>query len=387
MLFNPESHVPRSSLPWCQDTAYKTINAIFEMILSMQLSNGMWAAHPDEEVDIEFSKTVYNGAMGTLWALDQMAQYLGRELPFDKVELAKTYYQDYLKDPDTKEVVPSLLLGEVGVLLVIYKFSPDHEVEERLYQAIESNIENPVMEALWAAPGTMIGAAYMYQWTKEKKWATLFKQNVRFLVDKLKAEEAKGELVWQQDLYGSLRRLIGAGHGYFGNIFGIYKEPSLISEEDRDYLQRQVLKVLKASAKVEDDKANFWVGFPTEENGRVLTQWCHGAPGIVTSLRNFPSSPELNSYLEKAANLTWEAGPLKKGVGICHGTDGNGYPFLQLYRRLGEAKWLEKARAFAMKAIEQRNGRPTLFTGEAGLALYLIDCIEENQDFPFLDFI
>jgi hypothetical protein len=30
--------------------------------------------------------------------------------------------------------------------------------------------------------------------------------------------------------------------------------------------------------------------------------------------------------------LTWRAGPLRKGAGLCHGTAGNGFAFLRLHR-------------------------------------------------------
>jgi Lanthionine synthetase C-like protein len=51
--------------------------------------------------------------------------------------------------------------------------------------------------------------------------------------------------------------------------------------------------------------------------------------------------------------FTWAAGPLAKGSNICHGTGGNGYAFLNLYRRTQDDMWLERARAFAMTAIGQ----------------------------------
>ena len=31
--------------------------------------------------------------------------------------------------------------------------------------------------------------------------------------------------------------------------------------------------------------------------------------------------------------LTWRAGPLRKGPGLCHGTAGNGFAFLRAARR------------------------------------------------------
>jgi hypothetical protein len=44
---------------------------------------------------------------------------------------------------------------------------------------------------------------------------------------------------------------------------------------------------------------------------------------------------------------------LTKGANLCHGTRGNGYAFLKLYRRFGDKKWLEPARAFAMHGVAQ----------------------------------
>jgi hypothetical protein len=84
---------------------------------------------------------------------------------------------------------------------------------------------------------------------------------------------------------------------------------------------------------------------------------------------------------------------LKKGSNLCHGTAGNGYAFLKLYRRTGDAEWLERARAFAMHAIVQseRDARQygqrrySLWTGDLGLAVYLWDCIKAEPRFPTLD--
>jgi hypothetical protein len=88
--------------------------------------------------------------------------------------------------------------------------------------------------------------------------------------------------------------------------------------------------------------------------------------------------------------LTWLAGPLRKGPGLCHGTAGNGYAFLALLARTGDERWLERARAFAMHAAAQvertRNehghGRYTLWTGDLGAALFLADCVEGRGSLP-----
>jgi len=118
---------------------------------------------------------------------------------------------------------------------------------------------------------------------------------------------------------------------------------------------------------------------------------------MVTSLADLPAScsAEMDSLLLEAGETTWRAGPLAKGYGLCHGTAGNGYAFLKLYRRTGDVKWLERARGFAMHAMQQRDrmraasglGRYTLWTGDAGLAVYLWHCVKGSDRFPSLDIL
>jgi hypothetical protein len=89
----------------------------------------------------------------------------------------------------------------------------------------------------------------------------------------------------------------------------------------------------------------------------------------------------------------WTAGPLTKGSNLCHGTGGNGYAFLKLYRRTTDVMLLERARNFAMTALAQcreaRNefgrGRYSLWTGDVGLAIYLWDCLTGVPCFPNVD--
>lgn len=52
------------------------------------------------------------------------------------------------------------------------------------------------------------------------------------------------------------------------------------------------------------------------------------------------------SYLElakSAGDVVWQRGLLRKGYGLCHGTAGNGYVFLDLYRATNDTKWLHRA--------------------------------------------
>lgn len=59
-------------------------------------------------------------------------------------------------------------------------------------------------------------------------------------------------------------------------------------------------------------------------------------------------------YLEDAlrcGDVVWNWGLLKKGYGLCHGTAGNAYAFLALYRHTHDPKHLYRA-----CMVRERNG-------------------------------
>jgi len=117
-------------------------------------------------------------------------------------------------------------------------------------------------------------------------------------------------------------------------------------------------------------------------------QWCHGAPGVITSLWSLPPAERLDDLLRRAGELIWTAGPLRKGSGLCHGTAGNGFAFLALHRRFGDDVWIDRAYAFATHAIEQLDAadpRYSLWTGDLGTALYLQACLRGFEGIPSFD--
>ncbi|MGE3831809.1 MAG: lanthionine synthetase LanC family protein, partial [Parvibaculaceae bacterium] len=114
--------------------------------------------------------------------------------------------------------------------------------------------------------------------------------------------------------------------------------------------------------------------------------------GMVVGFADFPDD-RIDDLLTAGAETIWRAGPLRKGPGLCHGTAGNGYVFLKLYRHTGNEFWLDRARRFAMHAIAQHEAatkhygqqRYSLWTGDQGLAVYLHNCIEATDRFPTMD--
>jgi hypothetical protein len=76
-----------------------------------------------------------------------------------------------------------------------------------------------------------------------------------------------------------------------------------------------------------------------------------------------------------------------------YGTGGNGYASVKLFERTGNEVWLDRARKFAMHGLEQYRhsraqmgrGRFSLWTGDAGFAIYLLGCINADARFPTID--
>jgi hypothetical protein len=344
-------------------------------------------------------KSIYLGTSGVLWAMWYLQRAGAVSLRTEPSDLIDRVYEAYLAQPDTGDVVPSYFLGEVGILLIRWRLGGSREAADRLCEAITRNIPNPTNEALWAAPGTMVGALHMFGWTGEERWRELYLDNVEQLWRTwLPSDHAPCHL-WTQDLYGSIVQLLGAGHGFAGNAYALLRGAALLPAERREELYDRCVETLRTTAVFEGDGANWPPSTGTPRPGRtqILVQWCHGAPGIVTGLADFPvrRSVEMDEMLVKAGNTVWNAGPLTKGPGICHGTAGNGYAFLKLHRRTGDPVWLARARSFAMHAIaqseraQQQYGRRrySLWTGDPGLAVYLWHCLTGSGGLPALDIL
>lgn len=180
-------------------------------------------------------------------------------------------------------------------------------------------------------------------------------------------------------------------HGFVGTASPLIRGRALLGDVAWAGWQARIEQTVQRTATRAGPLANWRAWLVGPERG-LLMQYCHGAPGFVINLADMPG-PGLDELLLAGGEATWAAGPLRKGSNLCHGTGGNAYAFLKLYRRSGDTRWLERARAFAMHAIlqteahEQQYGqlRFSLWTGDPGLAIFLCDCLRGGADFPTLD--
>ncbi len=235
---------------------------------------------------------------------------------------------------------------------------------------------------MWGTPGTLLAARAMHAWVGSDTWRDARAKSAEELWCR---RDADG--LWTQQLYGETSRGLGPVHGVVGNVLALR---DALDSGRRDLLERETAAVLAREAVVENGLANWPMtagGDLATEDGEIRLQWCAGAPGIVTSAASY-----LNEELLTAgAELTWRAGPptMEKGPGICHGTAGSGYAFLKVFARTGDELWLDRARRFAMHALEQverrGHGRYSLWTGDLGVALYAADCLDVRTAYPALE--
>jgi hypothetical protein len=324
---------------WDETTAREGIEAIVADADEAFDGTG-WPAHPlDGEVLPNEAVSLYLGAAGVIWALRR----LGSRLEVAWPEAGAAWDN------------PSLLVGESGMLLV------SRADDARLQHLIDMNADNTACEILWGAPGTMLAARHT---------GLDATRSAELLLQQWDATTG----LWTQRWDARERQVLGAVHGFAGNVH------ALRGWVDDDELRRRVEPVLRAHAVWDGNTAN-WPPQIGEDANRI--QWCHGAPGIVAAIGDL--MPE--DLLLAGAELTWRNGPLDKGPGLCHGTAGNGYALLKTYALTGDALWLERARFFAMAALDQLQQRYSLMTGDIGAALFVRSCIDADARFPIMDVV
>jgi Lanthionine synthetase C-like protein len=382
VLFDPESHEQLLDEPW-RPAAIEA--AIREIVAETEAAfDDGWPAHPEDEPEPVRFRSVYAGGAGVIRALDELQRRGLCELQRDYVPYLE---QDYVPDePEDAEDdhPPSLLVGETGIRLVLQRLEPSKANADRLAELIAANANDEHRELLWGSPGTMLAAAELHRSTGEARWTELWQQSAAWLEGELDPESG----VWTQVIRGREAHYLGPAHGFAGCILAL---TAITPSPD---IHEHAAAVARRYAIEEDGLAN-WpaltdIGLRAPD-GSIRVQWCHGAPGIVTSLAELtPDDPEHDRLLRAGGELTWRAGPVTKGPGLCHGTAGNGYAFLALLERTGDERWLERARAFAMHAAAQvarareAHGRSrfTLWTGDPGTALYLADCLAGRGALP-----
>jgi hypothetical protein len=374
------------------------VGEVIERILGraqreLDAADGRWPldeadADPEDEHP---ASCLYHGAAGIAWALAELDPGL-----VDR-ELVEELATRILAEPDTPDwAAGGVWFGVSGVLAVAERHWPDPSRRDRLAGLARSSLDSPALEVLFGHPGHMALAAQLHARTGEERWAAFWSVGATRLLDEWHYDEELDAWLWTQKFGERESRSVGAAHGLVGNLHVLLSGGSLLRADQRAQVEERAVSTLTRLAVVEDGLAN-WppsAGGSLIANDRIRVQWCHGAAGVLTSLWDCaPDDDEWSELLLAAGRLVLTAGPFRDQPGLCHGTAGNAYALLALWRRTGDERWLERARDLAMHAAAQVENRAaqlghgwhSLFTGDEGVALCLSSCLTGDERLPVID--
>jgi hypothetical protein len=395
LLYRQEAFEPLVDAPWDEGRVRAAVREIVaDTDAALRGPKLFWRAHNwDGWHGTSPMKNLYVGTAGVLWALDELRRRGHAETALDLADLATRNVELFRARPDfmkgmklPAERDSALLTGETGVLLVAWRLAPNDELADDLLALVRANVDNEAEEVMWGSPGTLIPARLMLEWTGDERWRDAWNESA----DALLSRREPGGL-WVQRLYGQEYRSLTPPHGLVGNVQVLLP---LLDQGRRDALVRDTAATLARRVVIENGLAN-WPPRDRPQlegpDGQIRVQWCAGSPGIVSAAADYLDE----ELLLAGAGLPWHTGPpnLDKGPCICHGTAGNGYAFLKTFARTGDEEWLERARRFAVHALDQvlrlraerGRGRYSLWTGDLGAALYAATCIDGRSEYPILD--
>jgi lantibiotic modifying enzyme len=388
VLYEPAHFEPLTDEPWDPrhvEDAIATIVADADAVFD---PDALWPAHDwdgwEEPLPL---KTLYVGAAGVIWALDALRRRGHAETSLDLADAALRTLELKRSEPDftaDEHYHPAALLaGETGPLLVAFRLASDPALADDLHALVRANVANPTDDVMWGAPGTLLAALALGEWTGDPRW----EEAARETATALRARRGD-DLLWRQD---DDYRGLGTLHGAAGNTL------VLLRLDADDALAAETAAVLARTAFREGGLAN-WPGSPRPQlvrarDGRICLQWCTGAPGVVAGAWEYLDE----ELLLAGAELIWKAGAHgdEKGHGICHGTSGNGFALLKAFARTGDERWLQRARRFAVHALGQAErlraangrGRYSLWTGDVGTALFAAACLDADARYPIIDVV
>ncbi len=385
-LFTTDRHEQLIKIPW-NDTRVQTYSQyIIDQTISHYSTDKYWPAHTLDSEEIPTSGFIdfYYGAGGIYWFLDKFNN-------LHDFNTKKEFLTSLSSIKFDKENNISFFFDHIAFLLFRERIDPAQDNRDLLFKLLEECNPNDKNEILYGTPSTLLVAYNAFKITGEDRFQKCCQIFIKKIFDEWIYDSILDCYLWTQH-FSSSYKYVGAAHGTIGNLHVLYTVKELLNKNELKTLDERATAIFERLASESNDYAN-WPVFADSSN-KFLLHWCHGAPGVICALADhLPSGQTIDKLFIKAAELIWEAGPLKKGTSICHGTSGNAIAFLKIYKRTKDEKWFLRAKAFAMHCLEQctelekKYGhlRFSLWTGDLGL-VWLNEQIKNNTaDLPMLD--
>lgn len=287
----------------------------------------------------------------------------------------------------------TFLCGDGGVLAlaaVLYTLCDNTAVARHCTQGLQTLSELALTDRLMSQELMYGCAGYLYALLFARKYlpASIDNRLIARVVSHIISvgkEEAKAcppaplQYSWHDKYY------LGAAHGLAGILYTLLQSGTISGEELSSTITPTVHYLL--SQRHPSSNLRSSLGSQLDQ----LVQWCHGSPGLVPLLTEMQTRAG-GSFLQEAvrsANPVWQRGLLRKGHGLCHGTLGNAYTFLDMYQRTDDTSWLCKAVHYTEWSINQKDvlkdyGKEMkLFDGLAGVVYFYCDMLDpKTAAFP-----
>ena len=220
MLYEPTKFDALIDEPWVPARVEAAIAAIVADADAAFDPTALWPAHEWDarEKPLPLSG-LYVGAAGVMWALDQLRKSGHAESACDlaaavvrAVELERAT-PDFSADEHYRP--GALMSGETGALLVAFRLTSDPALADEVHALVRGNVDNPTDDISWGAPGTLLAALAVGEWTGEPRWEEAARESAAAL----RARRGDDGLWRQDDDY----RGLGMLHGAAGNTLALLR--------------------------------------------------------------------------------------------------------------------------------------------------------------------
>ena len=162
-MFQRTRHFTPAFRAWDEVDAKAAIAEIAADAVSIVDPTTLWPAHPMDDGVRDGHGSLYFGAAGVIWALDYLRREQAISDAHDLTPLTTTALERNAPWFATTAYSrhASLLMGELGILLVQMRVAPDQGLADEIYTLLASNSELPIVELMWGLPGCMLGCIHM----------------------------------------------------------------------------------------------------------------------------------------------------------------------------------------------------------------------------------
>ena len=238
-----------ASLTWDAAAAERAMDEIVEDACARWDETHFWPAHPQDDGAKDGDTSLYMGATGVIWALDNLARTGAtrhdrtfaafRDRLVEAARLQRGALGDYGRHA-------SLHFGDFPALLVAMRLQPDKAMADAIHARAGDNNTLPVRELMWGLPGSMLACIFMDVMTREARWRSLFATQAARLFEQL--EDTDLGPLWTQDLYGSRKRYLGAVHGFAGSMVPLLRGWAWLNDGQRARVADAVPRTIAANA-------------------------------------------------------------------------------------------------------------------------------------------